>query len=79
MIKLNENFGKPLITFYLRNNLRKDGDQNADSEQMIRDLIQDSIFKKHVKDFEIKNAMDDQSPNQAKSDKENSQKKLVKI
>lgn len=61
MIKLNENFGKPILTFYLKDNLRKDDDQNADSEKMISKLIQDSIFKKHVKDFEIKNAKDDQS------------------
>jgi len=36
MIKLNENFGKPIITFYLKNNSR---DSRSDSEQMIRDLI----------------------------------------
>lgn len=77
MIKLNENFGKPIITFYLKNNSRQDGDTN--SEQVIRDLIYDSMFKSHIKDFEIKNAASDQNSSQAQSDKENSQKKLVKI
>lgn len=37
------------------------------------------MFKKDISVFEIKNAMDDKSSSQAQSEKENSQKKLVKI
>jgi len=79
LIKLNENFGKPLITFYLKNQIRKESDKNIDPEETVKDLIFDSMFKEHIKDFEIKNAIEDKGSMLAQSEKENSQKKLVKI
>ena len=45
MIKLNENFGNPQLNFYLRN--------KENSEQVVKDLIQKSVFKDHISSIEI--------------------------
>lgn len=59
MIKLNENFGKPMITFYLKDKPNEKGDKQVNSGQKIKDVIYESIFKKDINVFEIKNSNDD--------------------
>ena len=79
LIKLNENFGSPLITFYLKKKVNQEGQKNIDPEEMVKDLIFDSIFKEHIKGYDIDNAIEDKGSMQGQSEKENSPKKLVKI
>ena len=82
LIKLNENFGKPLITFNIRHNSAVERGkciEVVDNEERIRELILRSIFWDHIKDFEIQPAFKENSANQGKPDKENAGTKAVKI
>ena len=53
MIKLKESFGNPILNFYLRS--------KENSEQIVKDLIQKSVFKDQVKELIIETLSDKKS------------------